>query len=229
MTEKQKKCIAAAGIAAFLALFFLVFWYAGRPLIQFVSEPELFRCWVDARGIWGRIAFLGMVILQVFVAIIPGEPIEIASGYTFGFWEGTFLCLLGMTIGGVLVFAFVRKYGIKAVEVFFPREKIASLKFLQNSHRVYLFIILAFLLPGTPKDLLSYVAGLTPIRFSHWLLITSLCRIPSVITSTMGGNALGSGKLQTAIIIFAVTLCITLAGYAVYRHLHKKEESQTPS
>ena len=223
MTDKEKKIITAAGILAFFLLSGLVFWFAGRPLIRFVSEPERFRLWVDDRGIWGRLAFLGMVILQILVAVIPGEPLEIAAGYAFGFWEGTFLCILGMTIGGALVFVFVRKFGIRAVEVFFSREKIQSLQFLQNHRRVTLLVMLVFLIPGTPKDILSYMAGLTPIRFSHWLLITSVCRLPSVITSTMGGDALGAGEPITAILVFAITLCISLGGYLLYRHIQQKE------
>ena len=229
MTQKQKKYIALAGILAFVILSGLVFWFAGRPLIRFVSEPEYFRAWLDARGVWGRLIFLCIVVLQVFVAIIPGEPIEIAAGYAFGFWEGTLLCILGMTIGGAAVFVFVRKFGVKALEVFFSREKIASLRFLQNSRHVYFFLIIAFLLPGTPKDILSYVAGLTPIRFYHWLLLTSLCRLPSVVTSTLGGNALGTGEHWIATVVFLLTALISLIGYRLYRRMHKNENSQTPS
>lgn len=222
MTEKHKKLIAGGGILLFLLLSGLVFWFAGKPLIRFVSQPEQFRAWVDQHGIWGPLAFTGMVILQIIVAIIPGEPLEIAAGYAFGFWEGTFLCILGTTIGGALVFLFVRRFGVKAVEIFFPKEKIASLKFLQNTKRLYTFIVIAFLLPGTPKDVLSYCVGLTPIRFSQWLLVTSLCRLPSVVTSTMCGDALGTGQLGQAVIVFAVTACISLAGLAVYNRMEKR-------
>ena len=168
-----------------------------------------------------------MVILQVFVAIIPGEPLEIAAGYAFGFWEGTLLCLIGMTIGGILVFLFVRRFGVKAVEVFISREQIQSLRFLQNTKRVYLFLVIAFLLPGTPKDVLCYCAGLTSVQFSRWLLITSLCRLPSIVTSTIGGDALGTGELIQAIIIFAATVCISLLGLAIYRNYQTKEEKDT--
>lgn len=163
MQEKHKKIIAGSGVVLFILLSGLVFWFAGKPLLQFVSEPDRFRAWVDTHGLWGRLAFLGMVVLQVIVAVIPGEPLEIAAGYAFGFVEGTLLCMLGMTIGGVLVFAFVRRFGIRAVEVFIPREKIESLKFLQNTKRVCIILVAAFLLPGTPKDVLSYCAGLTKI------------------------------------------------------------------
>ena len=227
LTQTHKKWIAGSAIALFLLLSGLVFWFAGKPLVQFVSEPERFQSWVDTHGIWGRLAFLGMVILQIFVAVIPGEPLEIAAGYAFGFWEGTFLCILGMTIGSTLVFWFVRRFGIRAVEVFLPREKIESLHFLQNSRRVTLFIILAFLLPGTPKDVLSYCAGLTQVKLSHWLLITSTCRLPSVVTSTIGGDALGEGELIQAALVFAITIGISLAGFWLYRKLRSREEENT--
>ncbi len=226
MTEKHKKYIAAGGIALFVLLSAAICWFVGRPLVSFVSEPERFRAWVDTHGVWGRLAFVGMMVLQVFVAIIPGEPLEIGAGYAFGALEGTLLCIVGTTLGGALVFWFVRRFGIKAVEVFISREKIQSLHFLQNSRRVYGFVILAFLLPGTPKDVLSYCAGLTPIRFRHWLLITSLCRIPSVITSTIGGDALGAGQLRTALWVFAATICVSLTGLLIYKRICRAKEEQ---
>lgn len=64
-------------------------------MLKFVSEPEKFRAWVDGHGIYGRLAFIGMMVLQVFIAIIPGEPLEIGAGYAFGMWEGTLLCMAG--------------------------------------------------------------------------------------------------------------------------------------
>ena len=105
MTDKHKKLISAAGIALFLLLSLAIFWFVGKPFLAFVSEPEKFRLWVDGHGIWGRLAFLGMMLLQVFVAIIPGEPLEIGAGYAFGAVEGTILCILGAGIGSALVFS----------------------------------------------------------------------------------------------------------------------------
>ena len=225
MTEKQKKWIAGGGVALFVFLSAVVFWFAGKPLVRFVSEPEQFRLWVDARGWWGRLAFVGMVLLQVIVAVIPGEPLEIAAGYAFGFWEGTLLCLVGMTIGGALVFGFVRRFGVKVLEIFFTRERISNLKFLQNNRRVYLIVILAFLLPGTPKDILSYAAGLTKIHFKHWIWITSICRLPSLVTSTLGGNALGTESWIQAAAIFALTIGVSLLGLWIYKRFMERRHS----
>ena len=224
MTDKHKKLISAAGIALFLLLSLAIFWFVGRPFLAFVSEPEKFRLWVDGHGIWGRLAFLGMMLLQVFVAIIPGEPLEIGAGYAFGAVEGTILCILGAGIGSALVFLFVRRFGVKAVEVFISQEKIRSVRFLNDPKRLYPLITIAFLLPGTPKDVLCYCAGLTPIRFRHFLWISSICRLPSVVTSVLGGNALGSGNWQAAVWIFLATMAVSLIGLLIYKRISRFRE-----
>lgn len=230
LTEKQKKIIAAGSMAVFILFFILACWFIGKPMLKFVSEPEQFHAWIDQHGILGRLAFLGMMVLQIFIAVIPGEPLEIGAGYAFGMWEGTFLCMVGTSIGGLLVFLFVRTFGMKAVEIFFSREKIQSLKFLQRTERRDFWFFLIFLIPGTPKDLLSYVAGLTDMKLSSWFCITTFARIPSIITSTIGGNALGVQNYLFAVIIFAVTLALSSAGVIIYHKicaLHKEKSHES--
>ena len=212
------------GIGIFVLFSAAVAWLIGKPLLQFVSEPEKFRQWVDSHGLLGPLAFLGMMLLQVFVAVIPGEPLEIGAGYAFGAVEGTILCILGAAIGSTLVFLFVRRFGVRAVEVFISREKIQSLRFLQNTRRVHLFLLVAFLLPGTPKDVLCYVAGLTTHKHGPFILISSICRLPSIVTSTIGGNALGSGQWGMAAIVFAATLVISAIGLWIYKCILRLRE-----
>ena len=79
-TAKQKKLIGWAAIAIFLLLSAVVGWFVGRPLVRFASQPEQFRQWVDGHGLMGCAAYVGMVFLQVVVAVIPGEPLEISGG-----------------------------------------------------------------------------------------------------------------------------------------------------
>ena len=226
LTIRQKRIFSVAGILLFLVFSGLICWFIGRPMLRFVSEPEKFRMWVDGHGVVGRLAFIGMMALQILIALIPGEPLEIGAGYAFGMWEGTFLCLTGAVIGSAAVFWFVRCFGVRAVEVFFSREKICSLRFLQNKKRLNLWVFLIFLIPGTPKDLLAYVVGLTDMRFSVWLLITAVARIPSVITSTVGGDALGMKNYLFAILVFAVTLVISAAGILIYHFICKRQEGK---
>ena len=224
LTEKEKKWFAGGGIVLFLLLSAVVCWFAGRPLIRFMTQPELFRAWVDRQGFRAHILFVGMVILQVVVAVIPGEPLEIAAGYAFGAWEGTLLCILGTTVGGVLVFLLVRRFGTRAVEVFFDLEKLRSLRFLQDKRRRNFWTFLVFFLPGTPKDVLCYFVGLTDMPLGTWVLISAVARIPSIVTSTVGGNALGLEKYGFAALVFAATLAVSGLGLLIYRAICARHE-----
>lgn len=225
MNDSQKKRVSIACIVAFILFTLAVFWFVGRPMLAFVSQPDRFRDWVDAHGIWGRLAFVGMVVLQIVVAIIPGEPLEIGAGYAFGILEGTCLCLLGAVIGGTLVVVLVRRYGVKLVEVFFSREKIQSLKFMQDHKRLDILTFFLFMIPGTPKDLLCYFVGLTNIKIKDWVLISLFARIPSIITSTIGGDALGMQQYQFAVIVFAATMVLSIGGILIYHNICKRQNN----
>lgn len=209
-------------IAAFVALSVFLLLAVGRPMLRFIQDPGGFRAWVDGHGIWGRIAFVGMMFFQVVVAIIPGEPLEIAAGYAFGFWEGTLLCQIGIFLGSLTVFLFVRNWGIRVVEVFFPREKILSSKLLRDRRKRDALAFILMFIPGTPKDILTYCAGLTDMPLGTWLLISTIARIPSVVTSTIGGNALGLKDYWFALAVFGVTLALSLGGWLLYRRLDKE-------
>ena len=228
LTEREKRWIVGLGLGLFLVLFVLVAWYAGRPLVAFASEPERFQQWVDSQGLLAPVLFMGMVILQVVVAVIPGEPLEIAAGYAFGALEGTVLCVLGTLIGGVLVFLLVRRFGAQAVEVFFDLEKFRSLRFFQDRRRLTFWVFLVFFLPGTPKDVLCYFVGLTDMRLRTWILVSAVARIPSIITSAVGGSALGMGEYAFAAIAFLAALAISGLGLLAYRAIcrfHERRES----
>ena len=219
LTTAQQKRLGVAALVTALVVMGLLVWLVGVPLVRFASQPERFRDWVDSHGFGGRLAYMGMVILQVVVALIPGEPFEIAAGYAFGAVEGTLLCLAASALGSVCVFLLVRRFGQRLAEIFFSPPK-----------RDLLFLIV-FMLPGTPKDLLCYFAGLTNIRFPVWLLICSLGRLPSIVTSTIGGNALGTKNYWGAILVFVITLAISAAGLLFYDRLcdRKQKEKENSS
>lgn len=226
LTKTQQKRVGIAAIAIAIIATALIIWLAGVPLVKFASEPEKFRRWVNDSGILSRFAYIGMVILQVIIAVLPGEPFEIAAGYAFGAVEGTILCIIASTLGSVMVFLLVRYFGVPLVEVFFPEEKLKKLKFLKTTPKRDMIFFIIFMIPGTPKDLLCYFTGLTDIKFSLWLLICSLGRLPSIITSTVGGDALGTSNYWFAVAVFAVTMVISLIGLLIYKRICSKHEKQ---
>lgn len=226
MTDKHKKIIGVCAIIFFLGFMAAVFWFVGRPMIAFVEDPAQFRSWVDGKGLWGQLAFVVMFFFQILVAIIPGEPLEICAGYAFGAIEGTFLSMLGIALGSAAVFMLVRTLGVKLVEVFFSVEKIRSMRFLRESRKRNMLTFLLMFIPGTPKDLLSYFVGLMDMKLSEWLIITTVARIPSVVTSTAGGSALAEQNYLTAAIVFGVTGIISITGILIYNKVSRRKENK---
>lgn len=226
MTDKQRKIVAAIAFIIFILFCVAVTLFIGVPMVRLADDPAQFRAWAESFGIWSRLLFVGMVVLQVVVAFIPGEPIELAGGYAFGFLEGTLLTLAGFLIGSVIIFLLVRKFGRKLVEVFFPSKKIDEFGFLKNPKKTKVIAFILMLIPGTPKDFLSYFAGLTQLKLQQWLLIVAVGRLPSLITSTATGAAAGNKNPVLTVIMIGITLVITIAGIIYYRYLCKKQREE---
>ena len=230
LSKKSQKALSITAFLIFILFSLFLFIMVGVPMVKHAKDPEAFRTWIDSMGIWGRISFIGMNILQVLVAVIPGGPLEVAGGYAFGHFEAMILCTIGMGIGSALVFLLVRYFGYKLVEAFFPVEKINELKFLKSTTSRDILILLLFLIPGTPKDLVAYFCGLTEIKFSTFILIATFARIPGIWGSTAGGSAMGDKSYITALIIMAIVFAFTAIGILIYslivkKHGKKKENS----
>ena len=215
LSKKSQKALSITAFLIFILFSLFLFIMVGVPMVKHAKDPEAFRTWIDSMGIWGRIAFIGMNILQVLVAVIPGGPLEVAGGYAFGHFEAMILCAIGMGIGSALVFLLVRYFGYKLVEAFFPVEKINELKFLKSTKSRDILILLLFLIPGTPKDLVAYFCGLTEIKFSTFILIATFARIPGIWGSTAGGSAMGDKSYITALIIMAIVFAFTAIGILI--------------
>ncbi len=227
-TSKVRKIIRI--ILVVFALLFCCF--LGYLIVRFVSDKEFFQKWVNERGVLGRIAYGLMVIFQVIVALVPGEPLEIAGGYAFGAFHGTIIYLVSATIGGMIVFLGVRRFGQGFVEMVFSDKDISKFKFLRYSQRLSkrqkeALLIFLFVLPGTPKDLLCYIAGLTTIETKVWFIVCSIGRLPSLITSTLGGSALETKNYFSAGLAFGVALIISCLGVLLYNRIHIKHNENT--
>ncbi len=227
MSDKHRKILYLLSVVIFVLFSAFVGYYIGIPMVRFVREPERFRQWVDSSGLLGRGIFIAMVTLQVLIALIPGEPLEFAAGYAFGAVEGTALSMAGILIGSWLVFLLVRRFGMKMVEVFFHQDQIRHFQFLRDPDRCRVLALVLMTVPGTPKDLLSYFAGLTPISGKEWLVIVLIGRIPSLVTSTVSGAAAGNENYLLTGIMLAVTLVISIWGILYYRRLCRIHNSKT--
>ena len=189
----------------------LIFW----PYIKELGTEEgreAFGAWVDGLGFGGWLVTLGIQLLQIFVAFIPGEPVELLLGYLWGPWLGMLTCLIGIFIGTLTIFLLVRRLGMRFVRKIVGTDDLTKYKFLQNKNKVELTVFVLFFIPGTPKDALTYIAPIAPISPIKYLLIATFARFPSIITSTILGDRIAEGDYLMAIIVFLVTALISVLG-----------------
>ena len=220
--ERRRKVLAGISLAVVALLMVFLTLFVSRWLRSFSQDD--FREYVRSFGTAGPLVMLGLQILQVFIALIPGELVESAAGFILGPWLGTVICYLGVCIASSLIFSLTRRYGVKWVEVFVSREKINDLRFLNTEQKRNTLIFLLFFIPGTPKDLLTYFVGLTDIKLSRFLLLSMVARVPSVISSTFGGHLLGEEHYVGAIILYAFTGLVSLVGLLAYNRYIKKKQ-----
>ncbi|MBE6593466.1 MAG: TVP38/TMEM64 family protein [Ruminococcaceae bacterium] len=223
-TEHYSKRYAATVISIASAVICILAVVGAILLKDYFSAENLDKLQAFVAEHWfvGALIFMAVCAIQVIIALIPGEAVEIAAGVIFGSWAGALVCLIGIMTGSVIVILLVRKFGRKFVESLYPREKIDSLPILNDPKKRNAVIALLFFIPGTPKDLITYIVGLTEVSIPMYILLTTVARIPSIIMSTFGGDAFGEGKILKAIIIFGATAIISGIGYLAYMVIQKK-------
>lgn len=218
--KKYRYLILVFGITAFTALTILLW----KPLTGFASDPAGLREWIRSTGIFGGIIFGILNILQVIFAIIPGAPFEIAAGYIFGILPGTLLCDATMTLASVLVFLLVRKFGMKFVELFIPRKQIENIHFLNNTKKAQTILFLFFLIPATPKDVITYLAGLTKLSLKSWIFICFVGRFPAILFTALSGSALGESRYEIVVAVIIIFALCYIWGMKFYRKWNVTEK-----
>lgn len=222
---------AVVGIAAILTVAIYALF---KNIFSPDGEGEAFRELVKAHPVLGALILTLACVVQVVIAFIPGELLEQTAGYLFGPWYGALLCFVGNMLGSCLVLLIVHKFGKKLVYMLVSKEKIEQNSFLQDKKRRNFLTFLLFLIPGTPKDLLTYAVGITDMSIPTYILLTSFARVPSIIMSTISGNWLAdlvSGKEVNGVVIKlvvwnAAAIVVCIAGYIIYRIITKKREKK---
>ena len=207
------------GLVAAAAITALLCWEYLPGLLAWLADARAVRAFVSDHAFVSRLAMLGINIVQVLLAFLPGEPVELASGYAFGFWEGTALCLVASGLATSMIYWATRRWGWKLVGLFFDRSLFDRFSWMKSAKRLELIMFIVFLIPGTPKDFLTYFAGLTNMRFLPVVLIATFGRIPSIVTSTIAASAVGSGNWPLVACTLVASAFLLAVGGLMYRRL----------
>ncbi len=191
---------------------------------HYFENPQIFRDFVEQNYVLGVLVMLFMFIIQVILALIPGGLLEVACGYAFGSVAGGIIAVTGIMAGSGLTLLFVRKFGRKFAELFYSKEKLDSISILKDKKKRNILVFLVFFIPGTPKDLLTYVVGLTDMSIPLYLLITGIARTPAILVSTIGGDALGLENYWQGLLFLGGLVVVSLIGVFIYQKMHKKKD-----
>lgn len=177
----------------------------------FEANKNALKAWFDGWGASAAWVFLGVQFLQVVVAPIPGQLVGVLGGFVFGFWKGLLLNVAGNAIGSLSAILLTRFLGERCMRPFVPaqvQEKFDAA--IQRGGLSNFFML--FLLPGTPKDSICFMAGMT--RLSVWKLlgVNTLGRLPGLIVLTFTGSAAGS-DLRTVKIVFGLGLFLAFLAW----------------
>ncbi len=200
-------------------------------IVRFIGNLERFKNYITSFGIAGILVYILFQVIHVIIVLIPGEIIQAAGGYIYGTIFGTIYTLIGIFIGIVIVFFSTRLLGYSVVKVFIPKDKFAKFGYLINSPKAEIIMFVLFLIPGIPKDALTYIAGLTPIRPLRFLVLCTVARFPGIFGSCYIGANLQRHHYITVIVVSALAVLLFILGVIfqerIVNYLHRKREGKS--
>lgn len=220
--EKQKRRWKwLLGYGFFLLALGLLFYYyreayeGFREGWYFFSSKERLNEFIASFGPYAPLAFIGLQILQILVAPIPGEFTGFIGGYLFGIGPGFFYSTIGLTLGSLFAFLISRRLGLSFVRRFVGQEIMGKFDYLME-HQGAFFSFVFFLIPGMPKDYFCYLLGLSPMHLLTFFVISTVGRIPGTLLVTMQGQAIRSENYRAFFVVLGLALLFLVVAL-IYR------------
>ena len=202
------------------------------PVMKNLATNEgqvAFKEKVESSGIYGFLTLLGLQLAQILFVVLPGEPLEILAGMCYGAVGGTIFILFSVALITTIIFYAVRKFGKEFIYQTFDKQKIDRIensKIFRNPKNIEYILAILFAITGAPKDILIYIGGLLPIKPLHFILISTFCRLPSIVSSTIAGQYFSVGNWKASIGIYALTFGITIVAILIIRFFDKEKVTE---
>ncbi|MEW6402100.1 MAG: VTT domain-containing protein [Chloroflexota bacterium] len=206
----KNKPLALIGLAGTL----LTVWIFRQPLesaLSWFSNREAMAGSVEQLGLWGPALVFVLLLLQVFLAFIPGQALMVTCGYLYGFWGGLLITWIGLVAGGHAAFLLARRFGRPFAERWISPSTLARWDKTAHGQGVG-FFALSLVLPIFPNDAMCYVAGLGKISTSRFLAANMLGRGIACLLA----NFVGAFGSQIPMWDWALAVGLALLGCAVW-------------
>ena len=209
--------LVSLGILATLGYIYL--WPYVKPSYALISDKEKIREIFKAAGDWAPVVYILVEVAQVLTIFWP-VPWEIAGGYLFGLPLGLFYSMLGLTAGAVLAF-FLGRW----LEKTYMRRIIDPGK-LKHFRRVMrregaLAAYIIFLVPGVPKDFVSYILGFTSLNLKFFVVAVIIFRLPSTFLLTLQGAEVAKGNYWISMGLLGSNYLLAVLIYCYRDYLYR--------
>lgn len=213
MPQLSKKAVMhiLLGLLTILSIGLLV--YYAPSIIKIMSSMDNFRAYIHSTGHWGPVMFILFQILQIVVAPIPGEVVQVAGGYIYGVTLGSLYTTIGLVLGSAIAFYFTRLIGRAYISRLLHKKNYKWMSFIHDERKFSAFLFIFFVIPGLPKDMLVFVAALTSMSSLRFFTILLVGRLPWIIASAAVGSTIHMQQYSIAIIICVIAVIGFVLGY----------------
>ena len=151
-TEEKKKRLRKKfkTISAILKLFVLLIILIGVPLyiyffqydiIEQFSTLEQVEAFFREYKTQSIFIYIALQIIQIIICVIPGQALQFAAGYMYGFWMGYLWSFVGAFLGTVITYYLAKILGHDAMHMIFGEKKIHDLLMKFNSKKADLSVL----------------------------------------------------------------------------------------
>lgn len=219
-TARWQRVALIAGLCIALALLIVALFVWRRPLLAFFTDQERVADFIRHQGRWASLVTVGLHVLQVVAAPIPGQVLDAVNGYLFGPLWGTFYSTIGVMGGSFLAMGLTRRFGRPLAECLVGAQALNRMDHYAR-RRGPLFFFIVFLVPFVPDDVACFLAGLTPIPLTELMLVALLGRLPGIAVANLVGSAVTELTLPQMAIFGAVCLLLALAFWRWQRRIEE--------
>lgn len=218
LNEKVKKTLPK--VLAVIKLLVLAGIILGIPSYMYVYHKDWLTMLKDVdefkevvrHSFNGPLVVLSAQIIQIIIAFIPGQGIQMATGYIYGLGVSIVFSVVGAVIGETIAFAIGRALGYDGLRIIVPGGMIDKYVDRLGAKKSLRIVFILYLLPGFPKDLINYVAGISNLRLSAFLISATIARTPAMIGSILIGTFLDSKRYYLVAVIGVISIILFFIG-----------------
>jgi uncharacterized membrane protein YdjX (TVP38/TMEM64 family) len=212
-------CSLSALLCFLIYYYHTQLWGAAVESYSLLNDHHHLKKTIESLGPYSPLAFILLQVIQVVIAPIPGAPVSFLGGYLFGVKWGFIYSTIGLTWGSWLAFRIAGIFEKWFFKKFVSSKKLKKFDYLMK-HEGVIISFLLFLIPGFPKDALCYILGLTPMRSSFFLIISTIGRMPGTLIATLQGANAFSHQYTIFFILVGISVLIAVIFYFYGEQIH---------